>query len=601
MSSVRTKALDTGTGAGLLRPVRGRHRAGVSPSAGTPVITLNTGEFYFRDGGTPSLLLGTNPTGWLTTQFETLLRQASANERIVRIHLTNGRRPQPATAGDVDCAWAQFWDEVFLIAEQHGLYVLPVFDVWADWNTTNAGTQTWANNVYNVVNGGPATDPEELLQSGTTQDLWLNWLQTLVLRWEGRPNILGWEVFSELNLISNANEASAVSFVEAAAAIVRAADSRGRPVTASLAGINDWPTLSTSSIDFIQVHPYADFPPYCGDLDDLILNTVRTRRILYGKPVFIGESGLEAQLGSPGVNCTGTSRTLDPEAPIGINQAIWAGAVSGAMTGRMLWFEDGYDVYHVDDNGDPLDLRTAYADAAAPVAAFLAGVDYSGFEPITLAVGADLIGATLGNNDLVLGWVRDVLSAAPDWPTRVLIGETVTVSLPGQWEDWLVDFYATDTGAVVSSVFADQNAAGDLTVTLPDFEGSFAFQLRGLPALDVLIDIRPRGRRNRINPNARGAVFVVILTTSVAAGEPLDFDASFVTPSSVRFGPGAALALGSRLVDLGRDGDLDLLLAFRKQDTGLMCGDTTAVLTGETYEGRAIVGSDSVIATGCPP
>ena len=66
-------------------------------------ITLVTGEFYFRYDGIPSFPLGTNPTGWKISQFDTLLAYAGENENIVRIHITNGRRPSQATvAGEVD-------------------------------------------------------------------------------------------------------------------------------------------------------------------------------------------------------------------------------------------------------------------------------------------------------------------------------------------------------------------------------------------------------------------------------------------------------------------------------------------------------------------
>ena len=513
----------------------------VRPQVAVPTITLTPGDFYFSVDGTPSFLLGTNPVGFMTSQFDTLLGQASANEKIVRIHLTNGNAPASTTPpGTVDEPWALFWDQVFATAELNGLNVLPVFEVWADWNDTSGPPQTWANNPYNIANGGPATSPADLLPDTPTRQLWFQYLDTLVRRWEGRSNILGWEIFSELNLITGATETDATGFVEAAAVVIRAADSGGRPVTASLAGILDWPQLSGSSIDFIQIHPYANFD---GNLDALILSTVSARRTAYPtKPVFIGESGLDSRTPfvedriDPGEE----TLTLDPEAPIGINQAIWAAAVSGAMTGRMLWFEDGYDVFHVaDEFGTPLDLRTAYADASAPVASFVAGVDYSGFEPITLTVSADLMGATLGDDDVVLGWVRDVLSVAPDWPAPLLSGQTVTVEVPGQSDDWLVDFYDTNTGDVLLTVDADQDLSGDITMTLPDFQGSIGFQIRAVPPLDVVIDIRPRGRgsRNRINPRGRGVLPVAILTTSTNAGEPLDFDASTVAPSTVRFGP----------------------------------------------------------------
>ena len=88
-----------------------------------PSITFNAGpptEFYFRDTGTSSLLLGTNPTGYLTTHFDELFGYATGKERIVRIHLTNGTRQFPAAAGSVDCAWLAFWDDVFTRAEKIG-------------------------------------------------------------------------------------------------------------------------------------------------------------------------------------------------------------------------------------------------------------------------------------------------------------------------------------------------------------------------------------------------------------------------------------------------------------------------------------------------
>ena len=46
------------------------------------------------------------------------------------------------------------------------------------------------------------------------------------------------------------------------------------------------------------------------------------------------------------------------------------------------------------------------------------------------------------------------------------------------------------------------------------------------------------------------------------------------------------------------DGDLDLVVHFRTQDTGIACGDTEVTLTGETF-GGSIEGRDSIVTTGC--
>jgi hypothetical protein len=44
-------------------------------------------------------------------------------------------------------------------------------------------------------------------------------LETFVRRWSDRRAIVGWEVFSELDLVSGATEARAVEFTEQAVAV----------------------------------------------------------------------------------------------------------------------------------------------------------------------------------------------------------------------------------------------------------------------------------------------------------------------------------------------------------------------------------------------
>ena len=55
----------------------------------------------------------------------------------------------------------------------------------------------------------------------------------------------------------------------------------------------------------------------------------------------------------------------------------------------------------------------------------------------------------------------------------------------------------------------------------------------------------------------------------------------------------------STLQDVDLDGDLDMLLFFRTQDTGIACGQTSATLTGQTSAGIPIQGSDSIKTVPC--
>ena len=110
----------------------------------------------------------------------------------------------------------------------------------------------------------------------------------------------------------------------------------------------------------------------------------------------------------------------------------------------------------------------------------------------------------------------------------------------------------------------------------------------------VRIDIRPGSALNRIDLSSRGVIPVAILTTDT-------FDATTVEPVMVRFGRiGTEAALvQSTLRDVDRDGDTDLILGFRARQTGIQCRDTSATLTGKTFDGQAIEGSDSIKTVGC--
>lgn len=111
---------------------------------------------------------------------------------------------------------------------------------------------------------------------------------------------------------------------------------------------------------------------------------------------------------------------------------------------------------------------------------------------------------------------------------------------------------------------------------------------------EVLVDIRPRGEANRINPNSDKEIRVAILTGN-------GFDAATVDPNTVRFGATGAEAVpvNFALRDVNGDGAMDMVLRFEIQDTGIKCGDTSASLTGQTSSGLSFRGSDSIRTVRC--
>lgn len=391
----------------------------------------------------------------------------SGGSQLVRIQL-DSLGTGMTNSGEIDETWARNWEQVFDKAAAIGIYILPVFSGWFDWNA-GEGFSTWKDNAFNAARGGPAKTPNELLEKdSTTQKMWLEWVRKLVERWQGRKNILAWEIFSEVNLATGATEATGTDLVESAAAVIRKNDRQGRPVTASLADIGEWTSFYQSpALDFINTHPY----PLSAQLDRVALEHVQHLLSSYKKPILIGESGLNAD--SP--------EKYPPKAEIGVRHAIWAELVSGSANGRSLYWEDGFGIFF-----PSLDWPWVrkYAQLELPAAKFVQDIDFSGFKPLIVYFPTDtkVWGAAVGSEKSVVGWFRDAKSEPPDWPMLpVISGQAVTIEVPGTAADWQVDFYNTQTGTEIVSSTTITRQGNSVAVNLPDFSDDIAFKMTPVP------------------------------------------------------------------------------------------------------------------------
>src|SRR5262249_40574485 len=119
-----------------------------------------------------------------------------------------------------------------------------------------------------------------------------------------------------------------------------------------------------------------------------------------------------------------------------------------------------------------------------------------------------------------------------------------------------------------------------------------AVEFRG-PML-ASVDIRPKKDANRINSNSDKDINVVIFSVN-------GFDATSVDPNTVRFGATGmeAAPISGAIRDVDGNGHFDMVLRFAIQDTGIMCGDTSASLTGQTSQGLSIIGSSPIKTVQC--
>lgn len=110
----------------------------------------------------------------------------------------------------------------------------------------------------------------------------------------------------------------------------------------------------------------------------------------------------------------------------------------------------------------------------------------------------------------------------------------------------------------------------------------------------VTIDMRPGGSQNSVNPKNQGIVQVAVLSNSA-------FNATNVDPTTLRFENGSLTGapVHASFRDVNGDRIADLVVHFKTQDTGILCGNTSVTLIGKTYDGLDIKGSDFISTVGC--
>jgi hypothetical protein len=155
-------------------------------------------------------------------------------------------------------------------------------------------------------------------------------------------------------------------------------------------------------------------------------------------------------------------------------------------------------------------------------------------------------------------------------------------------------FGSTVTALGVSRV--GLNDAGEVAFRAMLSDGTIGiYRADPVPSVvTVNIDINPGSDPNTINPRSRGRIPVAILTTD-------SFDATSVDPTTALFGATGteAAPVHFALEDVDADGNTDMILHFNTKATGIQCGVTSASLTGKTFDGQMIQGSDSIRTAGC--
>ena len=135
------------------------------------------------------------------------------------------------------------------------------------------------------------------------------------------------------------------------------------------------------------------------------------------------------------------------------------------------------------------------------------------------------------------------------------------------------------------------NLTPTLLITLTIVLASLSPRIAEAVVLDI--DIKPGSDPNGVNPASKGVIPVAVLGS-------VNFDATQVDFSTVEFGPdGATPVHDGHVEEVNNDDFIDMLFHFKVRETGIACGDTEATLTGQTFAGEEITGTESVKIAGC--
>jgi hypothetical protein len=197
---------------------------------------------------------------------------------------------------------------------------------------------------------------------------------------------------------------------------------------------------------------------------------------------------------------------------------------------------------------------------------------------------------------LTTGMTRnfDIIASDPDALDLVTLnvaglpaGATMTPSLPVIANPVSSTFTWTPTdeqqGTSVINFFATSSSGGFALCPVT---------IEVVPFLPVAIDVRPGSDVNPVNLGAHGVLPVAILSTD-------DFDATTVNPSSIRLAGAAPKTTGNgktqaTVRDVNGDGSFDLVVHVEIVALDLVSTDTMVTLTGETFDGQFIQGTDLI-------
>lgn len=298
--------------------------------------------------------------------------------------------------GLTDFNLANAWrlDQLLESAKRNGIYVHIVLDNHG--KLSKFVDPEWADNPYSSALGGPCSQPEGFFSSPAAFEIYKKRLRYTVARWSSFPNLLGFELMGEMNLVGSdrrfTGNPEESLWCKRACAFLREADPYRHLVTVHYS--NDFSTVDSKVASLPEIdYLVGDAYKAGGSIVPLMVKTAEENS-RYGKPTFSTEFG---------GNWNGTTPA---RLHADLHAGLWSNAMTVTAAAPFIWWFDYVDRYNLYSEYQSLVNFMKVEDRrGCNLKSLSAAAFENGKESTSVRV------VTLKNNERASFWVYDTLDS----------------------------------------------------------------------------------------------------------------------------------------------------------------------------------------------